>query len=574
MSVASGVSSSSLSSSAEQSLAAATDAGEESEFEDSSSVDSEPSLKRHRGDETEYQSLDSVEHGGREYYIGDHVMLEDAENISGTRDTQLSAVAQIHGIQQNKGADTTTTATVVWYVYPQLAPHPPYMEFYENTLLRTSRQTTVPIDRIQGICYVVQPSEAREGHPKEWKEGERIFVCDSRFVDSGMYIQRIKGQKGFWPEAMHEQRRAMLTDMVRWPGGPRELEKSVVPMLKTAGEDDDSAHTPQTRRTSRMSAAGSAQQQPPSLASPPSASFPAVDHAQLLAYQQMLSQKHFQQQQQQQQPQQQPPPPFALPTTMPGQADLSQLPKQQQHAVNHPTYAQGSLAMSGASYQQTISPVSPNPPVPLGPTPKRRGRPPKNIQLIKKRAMEDAAAAAAAASAAQQRQPYSPMSPLQSPIRPNLASPYTSNVRPPQLPQVSGAFNAHPAVSAASAQHAAAVNRSAFGYSQQMQAMRSQPGAVASSQAPAAPSPRQQLSQQPQQQQQQTQQPQLQAGASKDTWIPYADSSVGPQLPNSIVKLFPTVNGSIRWFAAPPISPRSAPKPHHSKEYLGWCNQE
>ncbi|KAJ2084333.1 hypothetical protein H4R24_000126 [Coemansia sp. RSA 988] len=561
MSVTSGISSTSSSLSNEQSLVAATDPSQDGEFENSSSEDMEPPHKRRRSDEAEYESLDSAEHGGREYHIGDHVTLEDVENISGTRGTQLQPVAQIHSIQQNKGADITI-ATVVWYVYPQLALHPPYMEFYENTLLRTSRQTTVPMDRIREICYVVQPSDAREGHPKEWKEGERIYVCDSRFVDSGMYIKRIKGQKGFWPQSMLEQRRTMLTNMARWPGGPRELEKSVVPMLKSE-DDDDAAHTPQTRRTSRMSVAGPAQQQQPSSqASPSSASFPAVNHAQLLAYQQMLSQKHFQQQQ----PQQLLPPPFVLPTTTPGQVDPSQLPNQQQHAANHSTYAPGSLPVSGAPYPQAISPISPNPLMPLGPTPKRRGRPPKNIQLIKKRAMEDAAAAA---SAAQQRQAYSPMSPLQSPTRPNFSSPYANNVRPQQLPQVSGAFNAHPAVSAASAQHAAAVNRNTFAYPQQMQTMRSQPGSVALSQAPAASFPRQQP---PQQQQQQ--QPQLQVSASKDTWIPYSDVSAGPQLPNSIIELFPTVNGNIRWFAAPPINPRSVPKPHHSKEYLGWCNQE
>ncbi|PIA19259.1 hypothetical protein COEREDRAFT_79214 [Coemansia reversa NRRL 1564] len=566
MSVTSAVSNNSSSISTEQSLVMATGTSQVSEFEDSSSVDTELSLKRRREDEAEYQSIDSVEYGGREYYIGDHVTLEDVENISGTRDTQLPAVAQIHGIQRNKGADTTT-ATVIWYVYPQLTPHPPYMEFYENTLLRTSRQTTVSVDRIRGICYVVQPSEAREGHPKEWKEGEYIYVCDSRFVDSGMYIQRIKGQKGFWPQTMSEHRRAMLTNMVRWPSGPRELGKSVVPMLKV-GEDDDDAHTPQTRRTSRMSAAaGSAQQQASSLASPLPASFPAVDHAQLLAYQQMLSQKHFQQQQQ--------PPPFVLPITAPGQTDHPQISSQQQqlqqHAVNHTTYASGPLSMPGMS-----TPGSPKPPVPLGSTPKRRGRPPKNIQLIKKRAMEDAAVAAAAASAAQQRQQYSQMSPLQAPIRPNFLSPYTNNVRPPQLPQVSGATSTHPSVSVASTQHVAAVNRSAFGYPQQTQAMRSQPAAIASSQAPAAPSPQQHLQQQPQQPQQpqQLHQPQLQANASKDMWISYADSSAGPKLPNSIVELFPTVNGSIRWFATPPISLRPAPKPHHSKEYLSWSKQK
>ncbi|KAJ1829818.1 hypothetical protein LPJ56_000130, partial [Coemansia sp. RSA 2599] len=235
-----------------------------------------------------------VEHNGQGYHIGDHAILEDVENSSGTQGTQLSPVGHILDIQRDARSGAVSL-TVSWYVYPQNASHPPYMEFYKTAVLRTFRQTTVPLERVRELCYVVQPADAMVGRPGEWVEGKSIFVCDSRYVDKGDFIQKIKHwNRGIWPDAMDQKRREMLTTMVPWPDGPRELEKSLVP-LETA--DDSAGHTPQTRRVTRMaSAPGSDAATPKSTnAVVPQQQMmqtptPASAQAQLLAYQQMLSQ--------------------------------------------------------------------------------------------------------------------------------------------------------------------------------------------------------------------------------------------------------------------------------------------
>ncbi|KAJ2575516.1 hypothetical protein EV177_010992, partial [Coemansia sp. RSA 1804] len=127
------------------------------------------------------------------------------------------------------------------------------MEFYQNAVLRTFRQTTVPVDRIGRKCFVVEPTDAMSGHPSEWTEADGdLYVCDLRFVDKGAFIKKIKNwSSGYWPADMAEDRHKMLTTMVPWDNGPRELQKAPVPVPSS---EDDSAHTPQTRRTTRMAA--------------------------------------------------------------------------------------------------------------------------------------------------------------------------------------------------------------------------------------------------------------------------------------------------------------------------------
>ncbi|KAJ2740252.1 hypothetical protein H4S06_006159, partial [Coemansia sp. BCRC 34490] len=44
------------------------------------------------------ETLSSVEHKGRIYYVGDHAILEDTDNVSGTKGTELPAVGHIQSI--------------------------------------------------------------------------------------------------------------------------------------------------------------------------------------------------------------------------------------------------------------------------------------------------------------------------------------------------------------------------------------------------------------------------------------------------------------------------------------------
>ncbi|KAJ2861418.1 hypothetical protein GGH94_004925, partial [Coemansia aciculifera] len=195
-------------------------------------------------------SIGFAEHQGQRYFVGDHVLLEDVDNSSGTSGTDLPAVGHIQQLERDAQTGQIHVS-VVWYVYPRLTPHPPLTEFYNNALLRTLRQTTVPLDRVKRPCFVVQPAEAMVGHPAEYVEGVPLFVCDSRYNDKGGFIQKIKNRvRGYWPTDMDQKRQEMLTTMVAWPGGPRELEKSLVPVLTSGEEQGDG--TPQTRRSSRL----------------------------------------------------------------------------------------------------------------------------------------------------------------------------------------------------------------------------------------------------------------------------------------------------------------------------------
>ncbi|KAJ2767219.1 hypothetical protein IWQ56_003416 [Coemansia nantahalensis] len=478
------------------------------------------------------EALGLVEHGGRVYHVGDHVVLDDPEGTSGTAGTELAAVGHIHGLQRAVGSGAVSVS-VVWYVYPQLTPHPGYVEFHRDELLRTFRQTIVPVERIAGICYVVSSADAKTGRPEEWKDGERIFVCDSRFVDRGAYIQKLKGRaRGYWPETMDEARCEMLTTMVKWPDGPRALDRAPVEML--AG-DDDASKTPQTRRTTRLTTAPNTVAGQESAAPAPSTPTPApaAVHAQLLAYQQILAQGQLPSTMSS--PVQAPQPlSFVPPGSATGQVPLSPFQSHQQQAIGA-HFSPGGMQMAGLPYPQASSPMSPMGSFPPGLAPKRRGRPPKNKQLIERRAMEDAAAAMAAAAAAAAQHPG------QMPMSPTSALPRHT---PGMFPSVGRPPPAAPLSASSISSHNSAQQQQ-LALLQQSQGIR----------PPGHPQP-------------------ATAASPAVAPIPYDSGAPGQQLPAAVVDLFPTVNGNIRWFAAAPIRLSATDSVCHSRAYLDWRQQQ
>ncbi|KAJ2680253.1 hypothetical protein GGI25_000846 [Coemansia spiralis] len=545
--------------------------------------------------------LSSVEHNDQVYYIGDHAILEDADDISGVGETGLPAVGHIQSIQKDKD-DSTVSITVIWYVHPRLAPHPPYMEFYKNSILRSFRQTTVPIDCIIKKCFVVQPADAMTGHPSEWTEADgEMFVCDSRFVDKGAFIQRIKHwNRGYWPAGMDEGRREILTKMKPWPNGPRELQKSLVPVQPV---EEHSPHTPQTRRSTRTAATPNSKDQllqrqtpasgfgsPPQQQALPQTPTHASSQAQLLAYQQLLSQGQINMPAATSINGQAPPPPFMVsgpnfnPALMtPQQIQMLQHQQQQQQqqnaaSIRSPFMQRSASTSNPPAVQAPTSTPYPNPQIP---TPRRRGRPPKNKQLIQQRAMEDAAAAAAAAAGGGvgiggARSTYAKRS--------SMATPTSSQPRTPTTPTglqhrqnsiYSNASRLPPSTTMYNGINGVAPNGQRMLSSSAMQMQQTlTPAQLLSAhmqgsnisngvQANIASAL---ISQQQHQQQTSIQ--------TKTEYLPYADPSSAPQLPKELVDLFPTANERIKWFATAPMVGKTSTNTQHSSTYLEWMQQK
>ncbi|KAJ1946700.1 hypothetical protein GGF37_000984, partial [Kickxella alabastrina] len=375
--------------------------------------------------------LPFAQHNNRIYHPGDHAIFDDFENTTGTHGTPFAAVGQIHQLEQQP-ASGAVLATVNWYVHPQFTSHPPTMEFYRMAVLRTFRQTVVPLERIRSACFVVPPADLMVGRPGEWREGDALFVCESRYVDKGEFIQKVKQWgKGFWPEGMSEERKAMLMTMVPWPAGPRVLERAVIPSDNVLGANpdepsgEDAGRTPQqNRRVTRMSAtpqqSQSQSQSQMTMQTPTS----VPRQAQIPGFPPMMPQGRMPMGITNGQPQP-PPPQYVLNQFQQQQHQLQMQIQMQRQMTANPPYMQTPMSPNTNTNAPVTSSAA-TPSVPVTPLPRRRGRPPKNKQLIEKRAMEDAAAAAAGLG----RTPPKPPT-VSTRRQASMVAPYQNNGRPP-----------------------------------------------------------------------------------------------------------------------------------------------
>ncbi|KAJ2843622.1 hypothetical protein J3B02_005208 [Coemansia erecta] len=200
--------------------------------------------------------------------------------------------------------------------------------------------------------------------------------------------------------------------------------------------------------------------------------------------------------------------------------------------------------------------------------PRRRGRPPKNKQLIEQRALEDAAAIAAIA---QGRTPAKPAPAVKRRQSSSVASPYGNAGRPvyqQQKPNLTGVAG-YSSINGSGGPHA--MSGQPTYTPAQLLGTRNQ-GGIAVAQA----LQQQQLQQLQQQQQQlqQQQQRQQQANASKIAPLPHIDPTTVAQLPEEVVDLFPTADGKIKWFATAPVCHSLAKAAQHSQAYLDWLKQK
>ncbi|KAJ2375301.1 hypothetical protein IW150_002623, partial [Coemansia sp. RSA 2607] len=259
------------------------------------------------------------------------------------------------------------------------------------------------------------------------------------------------------------------------------------------------------------------------------------------------------------------PPPFILNQLQQQQQQLSlqQIQRQQQMAGGFMMMSPGAVSSTGSlgSPPQTASPN-----VQLIQAPKRRGRPPKNKQLIEQRAKEDAAAIAAIA---QGRVPPKPAPPV---TRRHVSSASShGNTGRPLTPSRTSALNG-------TANSPRAMPGQPMYTPAQLLGPRGQNG-IASAQA----LQQQQLQMIQQQQMQQLhmqrmqlqqQQQKQQEEAKRIAPLPHIDPATVPQLPKEVVDLFPTVGGKIKWFAAPPVCQNLVKAARHSEAYVKWSEQK
>uniref|UniRef100_A0A914WAV1 Protein polybromo-1 n=1 Tax=Plectus sambesii TaxID=2011161 RepID=A0A914WAV1_9BILA len=158
--------------------------------DDSASKDQKQSLGEKRdGDEL----LESVEHGGEEYAIGDFVYIEP---------TAENAQAQPHIMRVErlwKDSDGHELVRGRWFYRPNETFHLATRKFMVKEVFLTPYFDTVTVDRLLGKCFVMFVRDYLKFRPKSIDDS-RVYVCESRYLGRQLHFKKMKT----WPYTREE----------------------------------------------------------------------------------------------------------------------------------------------------------------------------------------------------------------------------------------------------------------------------------------------------------------------------------------------------------------------------------
>ncbi|KAG0347671.1 hypothetical protein BG005_011960 [Podila minutissima] len=128
---------------------------------------------------------------GETYRIGDFVHLRSSQDPS---DTVVGLIFSLWENSGQHGFDAT------WFLRPDQFEHPYASQFSETEVVKAigshEHLETDVIDK----CFVLYPSVYVKGRPVQWKEGQRIYVCDQRYNAKKDTVTKIKNWPSVFPK--------------------------------------------------------------------------------------------------------------------------------------------------------------------------------------------------------------------------------------------------------------------------------------------------------------------------------------------------------------------------------------
>jgi len=148
----------------------------------SPSMEQNPTALDDGGPEAERVYVESLEHNGVRYQVGEYVMVNDPVGEGGTR------IGCIVRLWKNCGIEFMST---LYFYRPSSTFHLASATFYTNEVLRSSDTFTHPVSAVNCKCHVSYIREYVRFTPVGFSE-DRVFVCESRYNSKSKTIQRIK----------------------------------------------------------------------------------------------------------------------------------------------------------------------------------------------------------------------------------------------------------------------------------------------------------------------------------------------------------------------------------------------
>ncbi|KAJ1565979.1 hypothetical protein HK096_005441 [Nowakowskiella sp. JEL0078] len=131
------------------------------------------------------------------YKIGDFIHIQNRSEPA------KPIIAQIHDFFDNGGGETGME--VCWFVRPENTVHRPSYRFMENEVFKVNHLDNYLVSDILNRCHVLFFRDFVRGKPKDMKENEKLYVCESRYDDQAKNISKIKNWSQCLPAAIRSK---------------------------------------------------------------------------------------------------------------------------------------------------------------------------------------------------------------------------------------------------------------------------------------------------------------------------------------------------------------------------------
>ncbi|KAA8636182.1 hypothetical protein SMACR_03530 [Sordaria macrospora] len=207
--------------------------------------------------------LDSIEHGGELWRVGDWVHIRNANDLS------KPVVAQIYRMWSDKSGQKWVNAC--WFYRPEQTVHRYDKFFYENEVVKTAQYRDHRIEEVEDRCFVMFITRYPKGRPRGLPHNNMVYVCEARYNEERCKFNKVKT----WSSCLPEEVRDQDYEMDLWPV-PRTMRKFPSPikhLLQADAKETDDLPKPTWRSPNAPPLIGAVHRRPrePNESPPPEA---------------------------------------------------------------------------------------------------------------------------------------------------------------------------------------------------------------------------------------------------------------------------------------------------------------